>query len=115
MKKWSDSDGVEFKNSDLCFGREYKPEGGKIDVAKISIRGRFPASGWGWLEESDEMAVIVAGEGYIESKVDGRHELKVGDVVYLPAREWFRWGGSFDMITPCGTAFDPSKHHLELA
>lgn len=113
MKKWSHEEGQEFKNSDVCFGREYKPEGGKIDVAKIFIRGRYPENGWGYLEESHEMAVIVRGEGFVEIKDGGREDLVVGDVVYMEPLQRFRWGGDMDMIVPCGPAFDPNKHHLE--
>ena len=113
MKLWHDEDGEEFRNSDVCYGREYKPEGGKIDVAKISIRGRFPEKGWGWLEESHEMAVITCGEGYALTKEGQRFDLKVGDVLYVePGTRWC-WYGDFDMIVPCGPAFDPKKHHVE--
>lgn len=113
MKKWSDEDGVEFRNSDICYGREYNPGSGTIDIAKISIRGRFPASGYGYLEEAHEMAVVVQGEGYIETKSGERHDLKVGDVVYIEPMERFRWGGDMDLIVPCGPAFDSTKHKLE--
>lgn len=113
MQKWTDAEGIEFQNSDICFGREFNPGTGKIDIAKISIRGRFPEKGWGYLEESDEMAVIISGNGYIETKDGEREELKTGDVVHIGATERFCWGGDMDMIVPCGPSFEPSKHHLE--
>lgn len=113
MKKWSDDEGIEFRNSDLCFGREYKPDTDKIDVAKISIRGRFPEKGWGYLEESHEMAVVIKGSGYIEAKDGEREELVAGDVVYIEPDRRFCWGGDMDMIVPCGPAFDPDKHRQE--
>ncbi len=116
MKKWSDNEGTEFRNSDVCFGREYKPDSDKIDIAKISIRGEFPQNGgWGCLEESHEMAVVIRGNGFIQTKKGERHELTVGDVVYIEPLEWFRWGGDMDMIVPCGPAFNPSKHKVEEA
>ncbi len=116
MKIWHDEDGEKFQNSEVCFGREYKPDGSNIDVAKISIRGEFPENGgWGWLEDTHEMAVITKGEGYIETKDGGKVTIVTGDVIYVEPRKWFRWGGNFDMITPCSPAFDPSKHHLEEA
>jgi mannose-6-phosphate isomerase-like protein (cupin superfamily) len=113
MKVWRDEDGVEFKNSDVCFGKEFKPNTDKVDIAKISIRDRFPATGWGYLEESHEMAVITNGEGYIETKDGERKELVAGDVVYVEPTTRFCWGGNFDMIVTCGPAFEPGKHHLE--
>ena len=113
MKKWSSEDGEEFSNSAVCFGREYNPGTGQIDVAKISIRGTYPATGWGWLEDTHEMAVVVNGKGYTETKSGDRYELKAGDVVYIEPGERFRWGGNFDMIVPCSPTFDPDKHHLE--
>lgn len=113
MKKWSDEEGVEFRNSDICYGREYDPGVGVVDVAKIFIRGRYPASGWGYLEESHEMVVITRGSGYIETKDGEREELIAGDVVYIEPLKRFRWDGDFDMIVPCGPAFDPAKHKYE--
>ncbi len=113
MKIWHDEDGVEFKNSDVCFGREYNPDCGKIDVAKIYIRGCFPERGWGWLEESHEMAVIVRGEGFIQLKGEDPQKLSAGDVVYIESMQKFCWGGDMDMIVSCGPAFEPGKHHLE--
>lgn len=113
MKKWSDEEGTEFRNSDICYGREYNPGSGTIDIAKISIRGRFPETGYGYLEEAHEMAVVIRGDGYIETKAGEHHDLKVGDVVYIEPTERFRWGGDMDLIVPCGPAFDPAKHKLE--
>ena len=113
MKKWSDEEGTEFRNSDICYGREYNPGSGTIDIAKISIRGRFPETGYGYLEEAHEMAVVIKGNGYIETKAGVRHDLKAGDVVYVEPMERFRWGGDMDLIVPCGPAFDPAKHKLE--
>ncbi len=114
MQKWSDKDGVEFKNSDICYGKEFKPSStDKIDIAKIFIRGKFPASGYGYLEESHEMAVVIRGEGYIETKTGEHHDLKVGDVVHVEPLERFRWGGDMDLIIPCGPAFDPKKHKFD--
>ncbi len=114
MKKWSDEDGVEFHNSDICFGREFKPDTDKIDIAKVMIRGEFPDKNrWGYLEESHEMAVVIKGEGYIMTKEGERQKLKTGDVVYIEPFERFRWGGDMDLIVPCGPAFDPKKHKIE--
>lgn len=113
MKKWSDEEGVEFRNSNLCYGREYNPGTGKVDIAKIFIRGRYPETGWGYLEESHEMAAVVKGAGYIEIKDGERVQLVAGDVVYIEPKERFCWGGEMDMIVPCSPAFDPDKHKLE--
>lgn len=114
MQKWSDNDGVEFKNSELCFGKEFQPIGtDKINIAKISIRGRFPEKGWGYLEESHEMAVITRGNGYALKKDGERIDLQEGDVIYIPPMTKWCWGGNMDMIVPCGPAFNPQKHHLE--
>lgn len=113
MKKWSDDEGEEFRNSDVCYGREYNPGSSTVDVAKIFIRGRFPESGWGYLEESHEMAVVLRGEGSIETKSGHREKLTTGDVIYVPPMERFRWEGNLDLIVPCGPAFDPAKHKYE--
>ncbi len=111
MKYWQDQDGQEFRNSDVCWGRVYKPSSDAIDVAKISIRGNYPETGWAYNQESHEMAVVTRGEGWLETP-EGRVDLKEGDVVHLDPEERFRWGGDLDLIIPCGPAFDPDKHHF---
>jgi mannose-6-phosphate isomerase-like protein (cupin superfamily) len=114
MKKWSDEEGTEFRNSDICYGREYKADTDKIDIAKVTIKGEFPGDGqWGYLEEAHEMAVVIRGEGVITTKKGERHNLKTGDVVYVEPMERFRWEGDMDLIMPCGPAFDPKKHKIE--
>ena len=113
MKIWHDKDGEAFTNSDVCFGREYNPGCGTIDVAKISIRGRFPENGWGWLEDCHEMAVVTSGEGRAIKKTGETIALKAGDVLYIPPNTKWAWDGNFDMIVPCGPAFEPGKHHVE--
>jgi hypothetical protein len=113
MKLWRDEDGEEFSNSDVCFGKSFSASIGAVDVAKISIRGNYPATGWSYNEEAHEMAVITRGSGWIEVKNGERHTLNAGDVVHVAPMERFRWGGNMDMIVPCGPAFKPGKHHLE--
>jgi hypothetical protein len=116
MKKWSNEEGEEFHNSDVCFGKDYAPGSGTVDVAEISIRSEFPTGNkYGYLKEAHEMAVDVRGEGYIETKEGERHDLREGDVVYVEPLERFRWGGDMDLIVICGPAFDPSKHKIEEA
>jgi mannose-6-phosphate isomerase-like protein (cupin superfamily) len=98
MRKWSDNEGEEFRNSDLCYGREYKPNTNKTDIAKIMIRGDFPETGkWGFLEESHEMAVVIRGHGFLTTKDGDRLELEVGDVVYVEPMKRFRWGGKYGL------------------
>lgn len=113
MKKWSDNEGEEFRNSDVCYGRTYNPGAGTIDVAKISIRGAYPESGWSYSEESHEMAVVLRGSGYIEMKDGAREDLTAGDVAYIEPMERFRWNGDLDLIVLCGPAFDPGKYKHE--
>jgi hypothetical protein len=116
MKKWTNEEGEEFRNSKLCYGREYNPGTGTIDVAKISIRGEYPGEGkYGYLEEAHEMAVVIRGTGYIETNTGEHYDLKEGDVIYVKPLERFRWGGNMDLIVPCSPAFDPNKHKIEKA
>jgi hypothetical protein len=113
MKIWKKDTGVKFINSDICYGYEYNPGSGTIDIATISIRARFPKTGWGYLEESHEMAIVVKGEGYIQFKDGKKCVLLSGDVAYIEPMERFCWGGDMDLVVPCGPAFNPDKHKLE--
>ncbi len=113
MKYWGKDTGIKFKNSDKCYGYAYNPGSGTIDIATITIKGRFPDKGWGYLEEAHEMAIVVKGSGYIKTKAGQEQNLSVGDVVYIEPKERFSWVGDIDLVVPCGPAFDPEKHHLE--
>ncbi len=113
MKKWTNEEGLDFSNSRTCFGKEFSPGSGQINIATITINGDFPESGWSYNEEAHEMAIIASGSGWVQVKGGEKVELSTGDVVYLEPLERFRWGGNMDLIVPCSPAFDPDKHHLE--
>lgn len=113
MRHWHDDGGEPFSNSDLCFGREYSPDTGTLNVAKISIRGRFPEIGYLYNEEAHEMAVVVSGEGMVQSKGEEPQPLAVGDVIYIAQQERIFWSGNLDLIIPCSPAYNPDKHHVE--
>jgi hypothetical protein len=89
------------------------PEQARSMSQRYRFGVQYPATGWGWLEDTHEIAVVVRGKGYTETKSGDRYDLKAGDVVHIEPGERFRWGGNFDMIVSCSPAFDPAKHHLE--
>ncbi len=115
MKKWSEQDGELFSNSENCVGREYNPGSGAIDIARITISGRYPEAGYIYNEEAHEMAFVLRGSGRAMTQDGQVSELTVGDVVYFAPNERLAWEGAMELLMPCGPAFDPAKHHEEAA
>ena len=114
MKIWSDDEGTEFQNSDACWGKEFQPASRRVDIAKIFVRGEYPAAkSWGYLLESSEIVVIVRGEGTICKKGEQPIPIKAGDVVSIETHEGYRWSGDLDMIIACSPAFDPKQVKIE--
>ena len=99
-----------FSNSDTCSGFEF-PFGDKdINVAVITVDGRYPAKGHLVNDVCKEIAYVIKGTGLVG--VDGdTHPLSPGDAVLINPGERFFWEGKkLKMFMPCYPAFYPEQH-----
>lgn len=103
-----------FKNSDACEGVVYTAEYAPLDIATLSITGRYPEGGWAMNEVSHEMVFVQRGLGWLALRDQGKLiNLKEGDGVYVPAGERFAWGGDMAIVMACYPPFSPDQYSVE--
>lgn len=109
MKVVSKGQAKEFKNSDACTALEYPLEDSAINIAVVTVEGRYPDSGRVMNEECKEVAFVVQGAGkvFIDDK---EVKLEQGDVVLIEPREKIYWEGNLTMLMPCTPAWTFEQH-----
>ena len=104
--------GQEFTNSDTCHGVAFAA-GAPLDMAEITISGRYPEKGWARNLESHEMVRVLQGVGNLALRDGEITELAEGDVVHVPPETWFAWSGSMTILMACSPAFSPEQYEIE--
>lgn len=116
MKIWKKNTGMQFRNSDACYGEAFADEGAPLDMAVIEITGRYPDAGYIYNDEAHEMVYVSRGQGYFKQKGGKWQKLDIGDVVYFAPGERIAWKSEgMTIIVPCSPQFKPAKHHEEAA
>ena len=109
MKLITKSQAVPFTNSPSCNGFAYDLDPG-IDMAVITINGRYPDTGHVLNETCKEIAYVISGTGKIGR--DGEeYDLHPGDGVFLDMNERYYWTGEdLVILAPSAPAFSPEHH-----
>lgn len=105
--------GRSFENSSTCRGVSYSVPNAQLDLAQIEITGRYPESGWARNQECDEMVRVLRGAGSVVMRNLESIAIESGDVVHIPAGEWFAWDGNMTILMACSPMFDPDKYDIE--
>lgn len=106
-------DGQQFTNSNTCQGASFGVSGAPIDLAEITIAGRYPEQGWARNLESHEMVRVLSGTGRLLLEDGESTDLQEGDVVHVPPSEWFAWSGDMTILMACSPAFDQRQYEVE--
>ena len=109
MKIVKANDAVSFKNAENCYGTEASFDGAPLNGALITVKGRYPESGYVMNEVCAELAFVVRGRGRICSDEESI-EFGLHDNLYLASGEKFYWEGDFDIYTICTPVFYPEQH-----
>lgn len=104
--------GQLFTNSDTCKGQSFAADA-PLDLAEIEISGRYPEVGWACNRECHEMVRVLRGMGRLMLRGGEMTELSEGDVVHVPAGQWFAWSGDMTIIMACSPAFSPEQYEVE--
>ena len=116
MKIWQKGEGVQFNNSNVCFGESFAPESPPLDMAVIRVEGGYPSSGFIYNEEAHEMVYVAEGNGQFKEKDGAWQDITSGCVVYVEPLTRFVWkSDGMTLVMPCSPQFDPTKHHEEQA
>jgi mannose-6-phosphate isomerase-like protein (cupin superfamily) len=110
MKVVRRTETVHFSNSSTCEGEEF-PFGDKdLNIALVTVDGRYPEKGHLVNEVCKEIAFVVSGTGAVGVEAT-THQLQPGDAVMINPGERFYWQGhKLKMLMPCSPAFYPEQH-----
>src|ERR1700722_10919296 len=107
MKVIKKGDTIAFTNSKTCHGQSFDFGSKDLDIAVVTVNGRYPDKGHLVNEECREIAYVLSGSGLVEI-ADETHELAPGDGVMINPGERFYWqGNKLEMLMPCAPAFSP--------
>lgn len=109
MKIVKRSQATEINNSDTCQVVEYPFDEKDINGSVISVKGRYPESGFVMNEVCKEVVYIISGSGSLkvnETTVD----FAAGDSLFVDKGEKYYWQGSFTSYMACTPAFYPEQH-----
>lgn len=109
MKIIRKSDAVDFKNSEICFGKEYPWDDNDMNGAVIEVRGRYPDKGRVVNEISKELVYVLEGSGKLVLE-DKTTEFDKADMLLINPNEKYYWDGNCVILTVCTPAFDPGQH-----
>lgn len=104
--------GAIFKNSTTCEGVAFTPDA-PLDMAEITITGRYPELGWAKNRECHELVRVLDGAGSLQLRDADTIPLAKGDVVHVPAGQWFAWNGNMTILMACSPAFRPDQYEVK--
>lgn len=104
--------GKSFENSKTCHGVAFAADA-PLDLAEITISGRYPENRWARNLKSHEMVRGLRGSGSLILRDGETTELKEGDVVHVPPQTWFAWSGNMTILMACSPAFNSNQYEIE--
>jgi mannose-6-phosphate isomerase-like protein (cupin superfamily) len=110
MQVVAKSQTVKFANSDKRYGVEFHFESKDLNIALITINGRYPEKGHLVNEVCKEIIYVINGSGDVG--VDEEvHKLNPGDAIFIEQGErYYLLGDNVETLVPCSPAFYPEQH-----
>lgn len=102
---------VEKRNSDVCAVIEHAIEDSHLDMAIVTITGRYPEANFAANLKSKEIVYVSEGTGKVVIN-DQQHLLNAGDVVLIEPGEKFYWEGNMKLVASCSPAWSKEQHVL---
>jgi hypothetical protein len=111
MKLVQKATAVSFSNGPTCEGIEYSFGDKDMNIALVTVNGRYPETGYAMNEVCKEAGYVVGGSGMLGLESGEKTAVGPGDAVLLqPGEEYYWEGDSLEMIMPCSPAFYPEQH-----
>jgi len=105
------TEAVTFTNGPTCEGKEYSFGDKTMNVALVTVNGRYPESGYVMNEVCAEMGYIISGTGKLCGKDGSERLVEPGDAISITPGEPYFWEGkALTMLMPCAPAFYPEQH-----
>lgn len=111
MKLIKKSDAKTFTNGPTCEGIEYSFDDRDMNIAVVTVNGRYPETGYVKNEVCKEVGYVISGSGSIGTMEGESRPVAPGDAVMLQPGETYYWEGeSLVLVMPCSPAFYPEQH-----
>ena len=112
MKLVAKKDANTIDNSETCTVLEYPINEKDINGSVISVKGRYPESGYAVNEVCKEVVYITEGVGRVVMVDDTEVVFRKGDTLFLDRNEKYYWEGDFESFMVCTPAFYPEQHKI---
>lgn len=111
MKHVLKSQAVERKNSDACSILQHGIDDAHLNLAIVTLAGRYPDAKCVVNERCKELVYVQLGSG--EVSVNGKvYALNAGDMVLIEAGEKYYWQGTMQLLVSCSPAWSADQHHV---
>lgn len=111
MKRVQKAEAVAFTNGPTCSGQEYSFGDNGLNIALVTVNGRYPESGYVMNEVCKEAGYVVGGIGALCLESSEKIAVAEGDAILLQPGEKYYWEGeSLVLVMPCAPAFYPEQH-----
>lgn len=111
----SKSESEYFANGPTCTGYGFSFGDKDIDIAVVTVDGRYPEEGYAFNEVCKEVAYVMQGNGSLTMSDGTTKAVQAGDaVMILPGEKYYWEGKNLEMLMPCSPAFDPNQHKHSL-
>lgn len=111
MKRIQKTETVKFTNGPTCSGQEYSFGDSDLNIALVTVNGRYPETGYVMNQVCKEAGYVVSGEGKLGLASGEITTVSVGDAILLQPGEKYYWeGDSLVLVMPCSPAFYPEQH-----
>ncbi len=105
------SEAESFTNGPTCTGYVFPFGDPDIDIAVLTVNGRYPEKNRALNEISKEIAYVLSGTGEIIVGGESPRQVQAGDSVIIQPGEKYYWvGENLEMLMPCSPAFNPDQH-----
>jgi mannose-6-phosphate isomerase-like protein (cupin superfamily) len=111
MEFISKTQSAYFTNGPTCTGYGFSFSDKGMDIAIVTVNGKYPEKGYVLNEISREIAYILKGGGKLVMGDGAIKDVQPGDALIILPGEKYRWeGDNLEMLMPCSPAFDPAQH-----
>jgi hypothetical protein len=113
MEHISQSSAQRFENGAVT-SWEYEMQNANLNVAPISIRGRYPESGYTSNRVSDSIVHVTSGNGLITLNDGTVVELVANDQMHLEVGDAYYFEGELDIIYAASPSWTPQQtEHID--
>lgn len=88
---------------------EYEMQNANLNVAPISIKGRYPESGYTSNLLSDSIVHVIDGTGVLETNTGVSVELSKNDQVHLAVGDAYYFEGNLEIIYAASPGWTPQQ------